>query len=249
MTCTLKLPLLFVDFFKNQEVLASVSLNLVSYFSLMQYLGHLLMYFNRFTLFWFPLKHERIWRRNWYIYALILGSLLNICYKFYEPATYTFGPDNVVGIALINQSLHELSYVLATFIYGITTFLAAVFNVLTFIKFKSSKHSTNTTEKRLFRKYHFRLSIFDLLMFFNFSGDLFNFYHPSFSIFLCFGKIQIYIERWHSRHFKRRASLCFWSLCMERQLFTTSDEVYTFSITLLLQILLGVSVQRQEGNT
>ena len=121
----------------------------------MQYLGHLLLAFNRCTVFWFPLTHERVWRGNWYIYVMIGLPFLHVCYKLHEPGRYVFGEGNTTVIGtLANGTLHSITYFISTVIYSIITALAAFFNGLSFIKFKSSKHSTSNSEKSLFCKFY-----------------------------------------------------------------------------------------------
>ena len=103
------------------------------YTAIVQYFGHTLLSFNRFTLLWFPLK-KQLWTKNWYIYLLLGLPLLNFTYQFYEPTTFVFIGEYSVFPILVNSNKHVFGTMVLNVIYIITTSLAAIFNALSLYK-------------------------------------------------------------------------------------------------------------------
>ena len=150
-----RVPLLSEDFFKNDNYIPSADLLISAYFLVVEFIGHTLMAFNRFTLLWFPLKYERIWRRNWYTAALIILPFFHVCYRLTEHGKFAFSPGNTVAMVYTNPSMTSLIFLLSAAIFLTTTGIAAVFNVLALIKFYCYKQSTNNAsmkERRLLCK-------------------------------------------------------------------------------------------------
>uniref|UniRef100_A0A914QH92 Serpentine receptor class gamma n=1 Tax=Panagrolaimus davidi TaxID=227884 RepID=A0A914QH92_9BILA len=107
-----------------------------------QFLGHVLLAFNRFTLLYFPIKHKNFWSRQWYTAVLIIASFLYISWKFAEPVSFLFIGTNV-GIALVDKNMSNIYYILSTTFFLTTTLITAILNVFTFIKFCLQKKNSN----------------------------------------------------------------------------------------------------------
>ena len=145
---------ILTDFYKEHGFLASIFYNISSYFICTQFLGHLIMAFNRFTLLWFPFKHYFFWKRSWYIYVLIILPLLPICYRLHEPGNFIFTKENTVVVTLINANLMSLTFVISSVLYVSSTCIVAILNLLSLIKFPSNTHNRN--ERDLLRRFFFQ---------------------------------------------------------------------------------------------
>lgn len=109
------------------------------------------MAFNRFTLIWFPFKHNFIWdHRKWYTIILISFPFILICWRLHHPAAFLYLSDTNVTTTLTNMDIMALNYIILTIFYLLATFMTAILNVLSFIKFYFHKSSNiNVNEKNL----------------------------------------------------------------------------------------------------
>lgn len=116
------------------------------------------MALNRFTAIWFPLKHHILWNRQWYTFLITCIPILQIIWRINEPAEFVYFSESTGTIRLKNLEIQSLAYSVLTATYLFTTFLAAVFNFLAFVKFyfhKSASISvTQLKEKHLLCMYH-----------------------------------------------------------------------------------------------
>lgn len=125
-----------------------------NYVTSMQFIGHLLLAFNRFTIILFPISYNKIWEKPWSIFVLITIPFLPICWRLTEPIIFKFAADGSVAAAVfVNSDVAKLSNILSSTVYFTTTFLAALLNVASFLKFILYKHGQvsqiNIKEKHL----------------------------------------------------------------------------------------------------
>uniref|UniRef100_A0AC35G748 Serpentine receptor class gamma n=1 Tax=Panagrolaimus sp. PS1159 TaxID=55785 RepID=A0AC35G748_9BILA len=125
----------------------------LSFLTIIQFVGHLFLGLNRFTIIWFPLYHENIWRRQWYTVLIVGMAFLSVIWRIPASAVLTILSNGNGGIVYTNTSVTEIMNVSLTTIYFSTTCFAALFNVLSFFRFFMKKKNNallNVKEKRLF---------------------------------------------------------------------------------------------------
>lgn len=121
-----------------------------------QFFGHLLMALNRFTLIWVPLKHENIWNQQWYTVIILIASLLSVSRRIGESSKFVFGEDSTVSVTFIDKNVTNWNNLQSIIINFSTTFLAAILNILAFIKLlirKQNNSVINVNEKNLLCKF------------------------------------------------------------------------------------------------
>uniref|UniRef100_A0A914QA47 Serpentine receptor class gamma n=1 Tax=Panagrolaimus davidi TaxID=227884 RepID=A0A914QA47_9BILA len=92
------------------------------------------------------MRYRILWDRQWYTLLLICLPILNYIWKYNEPAAYVYLSENSVTINYINLKIMSLAYSILTGTYLFTTFLAAIFNVLAFIKFYFRKQAASSVQ-------------------------------------------------------------------------------------------------------
>lgn len=152
-----KIPLIpFISsFYQPNDIFAYILYLILTYSTFVEFVGHTLMAFNRFTLISFPTKHQRLWSRQWYIVIMFLISLLLIAWRIPEPVKFSFDTDSTVSASLINKKASSIHLTVTSVTFFVTTFFTAIFNVSTFTKFycyKNSVSTINVNEKKLLCK-------------------------------------------------------------------------------------------------
>ena len=143
-------------YYKDNYVFATFIFNAQTFFTVIQFVGHTIMAFNRFTMIWFPLKQKVIWGRRWYMVVLIGFPFLFVSWKLHEPGAFVFNENGTVSFVLTNTWTMYLHSLITPIIYFSTTLAAAVLNVLSFVKFyfyKQTSTTINVNEKNLLCKF------------------------------------------------------------------------------------------------
>uniref|UniRef100_A0A914QQS0 Serpentine receptor class gamma n=1 Tax=Panagrolaimus davidi TaxID=227884 RepID=A0A914QQS0_9BILA len=141
------------EYYKNAEFFASLAFIIISYVSAIQFLGHTILAFNRFTLIWFPLKHKQIWKHLCLFILLLLGApFIHVGIRFNEPGAFLIISDSNISVGLKNKEALTTFLLISAIIYVSTTFIAAILHILSFSKFyfhKQTSSGINVNEKNL----------------------------------------------------------------------------------------------------
>ena len=160
MLFTQKLPLIpsLIPYFKSTDSdwFAYIMYFIIPYATAVQFFGHTFLAFNRFTLFWTPLKYEGLWKRQRYnLFLLLLTVIAGVWILFIFRASFGVTTDNKLFIMSRDSEIEIVNNLINTVLSISTTFLTAIFNVFAFIKIYSKKQAgsaQNSMERRLLCK-------------------------------------------------------------------------------------------------
>lgn len=144
-----------MPFFQSNEFFGTIMYDLFSYILFIILFGHVLMAFNRFTLIWFPLNYQKIWEKQWYFFILFILPFAYFGWRIVEPAKFVYLSEEKVNIVYSKSNVMAYYTLTASLMNLSSTFLAAIFNLLSFIKFYFYKSTTiNVKEKTLLCKFY-----------------------------------------------------------------------------------------------
>uniref|UniRef100_A0A7E4VJB1 Serpentine receptor class gamma n=1 Tax=Panagrellus redivivus TaxID=6233 RepID=A0A7E4VJB1_PANRE len=133
---------IFTNFYLNNAWLASAMYTLSNVFAYQQFIGQTLISMNRFTVFWLPTKHKRIWKRKWYLFILIGLPLLVIPTRISDGGKVEVTKSGVLG-SYASDAMEDRALYMTSTVYIVNGTLTVIFSVLSVLKYWRLRVSGN----------------------------------------------------------------------------------------------------------
>uniref|UniRef100_A0A7E4WAG0 Serpentine receptor class gamma n=1 Tax=Panagrellus redivivus TaxID=6233 RepID=A0A7E4WAG0_PANRE len=124
----------FTEFYLDNQWLAAARFTLSNVFGYGQFVGQTLISINRFTVFWFPAKHKRIWTRKWYLIVLIGLPLLVIPTRLPNVGKIVFSKSGAAA-TYADEVMETRALYMTSTVYFVNGTITAILSVLTIFKY------------------------------------------------------------------------------------------------------------------
>ncbi|KAH7712633.1 hypothetical protein AAVH_20030 [Aphelenchoides avenae] len=147
----------FHEFYQSCYLCKKLVYDGTCYFAYFQVMCHTVIAFNRFTVFFHPMLHKRLWNMKvlrFILLALMLAPLPAIARQLPVSLTYAFFDDSRVSITYDDLAVQRLVVIIGASIYMPCSLLALVLNLCAIVKYRMLKkanvvHITESQDIRL----------------------------------------------------------------------------------------------------
>ncbi|KAI1699499.1 srg family chemoreceptor domain-containing protein [Ditylenchus destructor] len=141
-----------LDIFEGNVMLARIGYFLSGYFAYFQCFAHVVLAVNRFTVFAFPLRYQKIWNTRTIVATVVGVTLLPwpfLSFRISAEAIYFYVGPNQLGNKYVDQTVRFYSGLTSACIATSTSIVSAIFEIFALVMFKRlTKRFPNSEDNR-----------------------------------------------------------------------------------------------------